>query len=335
MQLTPEVLEQFAETAVQKLVQVDPSIVAAYLCGSAVKTGNPLIGGTTDIDLIIIHSTEPKVKREILRLTDDVHLDIGHHLQDDYRQGRELRVDPWMGPTLMNARPIHDPRHFLDFTQASVRGMYHREDHTMQRARNLFDQARQTWMGLQAITAAVGPNVVASYLQAIENAANAIASLTGEPLTERRLLLEFPQRAEALGRDRMYMAIMGLLGGHRVEEDQIKAWIPAWSATYDAIPDEARPARLHAYRKDYYLRAFEAMMEGGGDPKAMLWPLMNTWTLATGALSASNPVFQSWRDTCQELELLSSDLSDRITALDAFLDQVDEVLLNWKQEYGA
>jgi len=334
MQLTPEVLQQFAENAVQKLVQVDSSIVAAYLCGSAVQNKNPLIGGTTDIDLILIHSTEPQVKREILRLTDDVHLDIGHHLQDGYRQGRELRIDPWMGPTLMNAKPVHDPRHFLDFTQASVRGLYHREDHIMERSQSLFDQARQTWMGLQAITAVIGPNVVASYLQAVENAANAVASLTGVPLTERRLLLEFPQRAEALGKDRMYVAIIGLLGGHRVDEEQLRAWIPAWSETYDAIPDEGRPARLHVYRKDYYQRAFEAIL-GSGEPKAVLWPLLNTWTLAASALSASNPAFQGWRNACQELELISSDLSDRVAALDAFLDQVDEVLTNWGQEYGA
>ena len=175
-------------------------------------------------------------------------------------------------------------------------------------------------MGLQAITAAVGPNVVASYLQAVENAANAVASLTGEPLTERRLLLEFPQRAETLGQERMYAAITGLLGGHRVDNEHIQTWIPAWSATYDAIPEEARPARLHTYRKDYYLRAFEATM-GGGDAKAVLWPLMNTWTLAASVLSASNPVFQGWRDACQELELISSDLSERVAALDAFLDQ--------------
>ncbi len=333
MQLTPEVLQQFAETAVEKLVKVDSSILAAYLCGSAVQTGNPLIGGTTDIDIILIHTTEPRVKREILRLTEDVHLDIGHHLQDDYHQGRELRVDPWMGPTLSNARPIYDPRHFLDFTQASVRGLFHREDHKMQRARTLHGRARQTWMGLQAISTAVGPNVIASYLEAVGNAANAVAVLTGEPLTERRLLLEFPQRAEALGQERMYMAVTGLLGGHRIEDEQLQTWIPAWSSTYDAIPDEARPAGLHPYRKDYYLRAFDAII-GSGDAKAVLWPLMNTWTLAASVLSASNPVYQGWRDACQRLEFLSSKLADRVAALDAFLDQVDEVLLKWEQEFG-
>ena len=134
--------------------------------------------------------------------------------------------------------------------------------------------------------------------------------------------------------DRMFAAVTGLLGGHRVEDEQIQSWLPAWSATYDAIPEEARPARLHIYRKDYYLRAFEAII-GSGNTKAILWPLMNTWTLAASALSASNPAFQGWRDACQDLELLSSDLSDRVAALDAFLDQVDEVLENWEQDYGA
>ena len=61
---------------------------------------------------------------------------------------------------------------------------------------------------------------------------------------------------------------------------------------------------------------------------------MITWTLAASVLSASNPVYQGWRDACQQLELLSSNLSDRVAALDAFLDQVDGVLIDWEQEFG-
>ena len=218
MQLTPEVLQQFAETTVNQLVQVDPSIIAAYLCGSTVLEEIPLLGGTTDIDIVLIHTTEPSIQREILRLTDDVHLDISHHNQDLYRHGRELRVHPWMGPTLNYARPIHDPRHFLDFTQASVRGLFGREDYRLQRARTLYESARETWFGLQAVTAAVGPNVVANYLKSVENAANSLALLVGEPLTERRFLLDFPRCANALGEPLMVNGLLGLLGGQRVRK---------------------------------------------------------------------------------------------------------------------
>jgi len=175
--------------------------------------------------------------------------------------------------------------------------------------------------------------VVASYLKAVENAANSIALLMGEPLTERRLLLEFPSYAESLGVPRMFNGLLGLLGAHRVENEQIQSWLKSWSQTLDAIPDEARPAQLHPYRKEYYQRAFHAII-GSGEPKAVLWPLMNTWTLAASVLSASNPAYLSWRDACQQLELLSSDMSDRVTALDAFLDQVDEALVKWEQEFG-
>ena len=104
MQLTPELLQQFAERAVERLVQADPSIIAAYQCGSTMLDETPLLGGTTDIDIVIIHTGEPPIQREIQRLTDDVHLDISHHNQDLYRHGRELRVRPWMGPTLNSAR---------------------------------------------------------------------------------------------------------------------------------------------------------------------------------------------------------------------------------------
>jgi hypothetical protein len=124
-----------------------------------------------------------------------------------------------------------------------------------------------------------------------------------------------------------------LLGGHRVEEEQIQSWLVSWSQTYDAIPEEARPAKLHPYRKDYYQRSFSAII-GSGEPKDVLWPLLNTWTLAASVLSASNPAYQGWRDACQQLELLSSNLTDRVAALDAFLDQVDEMLTKWDQEYG-
>jgi hypothetical protein len=189
-------------------------------------------------------------------------------------------------------------------------------------------------MGLQTINATVGPKVVASYLEAVENAVNAIASLGGEPLTERRFLLDFPRRAENLEHPQMPIGVSGLLGSHHVESEEIQDWLPAWEATYDAIPEEARPAHLHLYRKDYYLRAFDAMI-GSGETKAILWPLLNTWTLAASVLSASNPAFQGWWDACLTLELLSDNISERVNALDAFLDQVDEAITNWEQFYGA
>jgi hypothetical protein len=328
MQLTPELLQQFAEKAVNQLVQADPSILAAYQCGSTVLNETPLLGGTTDIDIVIIHTAEPPIQREIQRLTDDVHLDISHHNQDLYRHGRELRVRPWMGPTLNSARPIHDPRHFLDFTQASVRGLFGRDDYMEQRAQTLYDRAREDWFGLQSVTTTADPQLVTSYLKIAENAANSLALMVGEPLTERRFLLGFSRCAQAHGEPLMVNGLLGLLGGHRVEVEQIQSWLADWSQAYDALSEETRPVRLHPDRKDYYQKAFDVMI-AGDEPKAVLWPLLNTWTLAASALSTGDPAYQGWQAACQHLELISSDLSERMAALDAFLDQVEETISKW------
>ncbi len=342
MQITPEVLKKFAETTVEKFTGVDHSILAAYLTGSLVLEENPQLGGTADIDLIFVHVGEPQVQREILRLTDEVHLDIAHHPQRDYLQRRELRVHPWLGPVLSEAIVMYDPQHFLDLTRASVQGLFHRADNTLKRSRTLIEHAREIWLNFQTCpepgrrVTSSEPDLkaISDYLRVLENAANAIALLGGDPLTERRFLLNFADRAEAIGRPGLYAGLVGMLGAPRVDAETLASWLPAWEATLDALPRAERHPRLHPYRKSYYLRAFEAIL-GSGQPRNILWPLLRTWTLAALSLPEGNPAIQGWIDACQHLGLLGPDFAERITALDSYLEQVEEAIDAWAQENGA
>lgn len=342
MQITTEVLKKFAETTVKKLTGIDHSILAVYLTGSLVTEESPMLGGTADIDLIFIHVGEPKTSREILRLTDDIHLDIAHHPQRDYLQRRELRVHPWLGPALSEAIVMYDPQHFLDLTRASVQGLFHRADNTLKRSRTLIEHAREIWLDFQTCpepsrrVTSSDPDLkaISDYLRVLENAANAIALLGGDPLTERRFLLNFPDRAEAISRPGMYAGLVGMLGAPRVNADTLAVWLPAWETTLAAMPQAGRPPRLHPYRISYYLRAFEAIL-GSGQPQNILWPLLRTWTLAAQSLPEGDPAIQGWRDACHHLGLLGPDFAERITALDAYLEQVEETIDAWAQENGA
>ncbi|MFH1634469.1 MAG: hypothetical protein ABIG63_10755 [Chloroflexota bacterium] len=334
MQITTEVLKNFAETTVEKLTRVDHSILAAYLTGSLVTEENPLLGGTADIDLIFIHIGEPQTSREILRLTDEVHLDIAHHPQRDYLWRRELRVHPWMGPAISEAIVMYDPQHFLDLTRASVQGLFHQADNMLKRSLPLIAHAREIWLNFQLTSPDPGPEAIFDYLRVLGRAANAIALLGGDPLTERRFLLNFPDRVEAIGRPVMYAGLLGLLGAPRVDAEILASWLPAWETTLDALPQVGRHPRLHPYRKSYYLQAFQAIL-GSGQPQNILWPLLRTWTLAARSLPESDPVIQKWRDACQHLGLLGPDFAERITALDAYLAQVEEAIDAWARENGA
>jgi hypothetical protein len=333
MRINRDTLLGIANDTVAQRVRQERGILSAYLCGSLLGE-NFLLGGATDIDLVFIHIDTPPVEREILRLTDEVHLDIAHYAQKVFREPRRLRQHAWLGPTIFSCRLLHDPGHFMDFTLASVRGQFERPDHVLERARPQLEHARQMWVGLSGKMAGpAGPQEVSLYLKAIEHAVNAVACLSGPPLTERRFLLGFPERAAAAKHPGLYPGLLGMLGAPRVSQEAMRSWLPQWEDTVNALDEVERPVKLHPARRPYYLLAFRSLVEGER-PQAVLWPLLRTWTQAVAVLPPEHSLLDAWRAACRELSLLDEAFYERVAALDAFLDMVDETLDGWAHING-
>ncbi len=332
MRITLEMLRKVARDTVSQRAKSDRDILAGYLHGSLLHS-EPLLGGTTDIDLFFVHNSDLPEEREIVRLTDEVHLDIAHHPRRLYRQARELRHHPWMGPTIYECKILYDPQHFMDFILASVGAQFNQADNVIARARGQAEQARQIWLDFHLEHPEPGLKETARYLKAVEYAANSIASLSGSPLSERRFLLVFPGRAEAVGHPGLYNGLLGLLGGPAADPESLRAWLPQWKMAYEAVPREKTPPRLRPFRLNYYLRAFETLL-GGEQPLALLWPLFSTWTQATQLLQPGTPGYTGWQEACLHLGLLGETFYERIAALDAYLDQVEETLDAWAQKNG-
>lgn len=332
MRITRDMLVNVAEDTVEKRTSEDGSILAAYLVGT-VTEGEPLLGGTADIDLAFVYQGEGR-PREIVRLTEDVHLDILHHAKSDYEPARDLRHKPWWGTTVYAYRPLYDPEHFLDFTQATVRGLFYDAENVIERASTLLDAARNIWIGFHNETPAPGPNQVWGYLEALERGANAVACLTGPPLTERRFLLNFPERAEESGEPGLYPALIELLGGSELQHDDVMEWLSYWDSAYDLVDaiDEA-PVQLHPYRRAYYRRAFDGLLESE-QPLAALWPLLRSWTLAAKQLNPASPAVYAWSKVCENLNLMGDKFDRRLAGLDAYLDQVEVIFERWRVEQG-
>jgi hypothetical protein len=339
MRINRETLLRIADDTIAQRARKERGLLSAYLTGTLLGD-DYLLGGTGDIDLAFIHLDPPAEAREIVRLTDEIHMDIAHYEQKEFRRARELRLHPWLGPTIFNCKVLYDPQHFLDFTQASVRGQFNRAETVLGRARSQAGHARQIWQAFALADPAVGdrekpePDELSKYLRAVDHAANAIASLSGPPLTERRMLLDFPQRAAAVGRPGLYPAFLGMLGAPNVDAAIIRSWLPDWQWAYDGIPAGQAPARLHPHRRLYYQRAIESLLNSP-QPQAALWPMLRTWTLAASLLPESAPGRVAWVDACQRLGLAGEDFNERVRALDAFLDMVEETLERWAAENGA
>ena len=128
------------ETAARRMAE-RPSLLSAYLIGS-VAADEPLLGQATDIDLVLIDIDPPVTPREVIRLTDQVVLDIHHRARDEYANPKSLRLHPWLGPELAEPIFLADPRHFFELAQSSARGQFYRAEYVAARARTFLAWAR-------------------------------------------------------------------------------------------------------------------------------------------------------------------------------------------------
>lgn len=330
MRLTRETLIRIARETAQKRTLSDPGLIAAYLTGS-VCTDHPFLGNTTDIDIVFVHAGRPRVHREILPLTPEVHLDIIHNPRSDYEKPKELRVHPWLGPELYDPLPLYVTQHFFEYVQAGVRAEYHQPSNVLARARRYEQNARQIWSSMQP-GQNTDPTLLLSYLKAIRQAANAISILNGGPLAERRFLLQFPVRAQAAGVAGLSDLLLDLLGRNLTNPATLGGFLPAWEKAFLNASGRTRAhENLAAPRLAYYKMAFESML-AGESPWTILWPLIHTWTLAAAVLPPTHR--PDWQTTCETLELTGDAFRSRLEGLDHFLDEVEEILDKYATSQG-
>lgn len=333
MRITRDALIKAARDVINQRSQSNRDMVAVYVVGSLL-TEEPLLGGTADIDLIIVENHAPARPREVIRLTTEITIDIAYHDELDYKQPRHLRLNPWVGSSLCETRlPLYDTNHWFEFTQSSVEAQFYDPENILARSRQQCEKARSLWMGLTSSAESHAQNLL-TYFKSLELAANAIASLSGSPLTERRFLINFSERAEAIGHPGLSKGLAGLLGADLVEPDQIHAWLPEWHKALTSLGGSVLvPIKLHQSRIPYYERAIEAMVNGDLYT-ASIWPLLQTWTLACHTLKSHSPCLNDWMEACNQLHLGPEHLSERLSALDSYLDSIEEDLDKWGQDNG-
>lgn len=334
MRLTRETLIKTArETAIQR-AKISRRIICVYLTGSVLDE-SPLLGGTTDIDLIMIHDSEPLQPREIVRLTDEVHLDIGHYDQALFHQPRRLRTDPWLGPFIYKKQMVlYDTQHWFDFIQAATGAQFLQADYVLQRASKLFQAARQQWMDLELSSTQSHAQKVRWYLNTIDNAGNALASLTGEPISERRFFLHLPQRLQHLNQPELTAMLVHLLAPGTTQwaenwPNMLRSWKEAFLAACKA---DGAPAHIQPCRLSYYERAIAAMWEE--NLTAALWLMLRTWADALNALGEDTPHIPEWRSGMQTLHLDEASFSTRLEEMDKALDSIEEKIEDWANTNG-
>ena len=334
MRNTKDFLYKTAKDLVNKRIKSERDLIAAYMVGS-VLSEEPLVGGTTDIDIVLIHAGDPKTHREIVRVNDEIHLDIIHHSESVYQQPRALRVDAWLGSAVQN-HPVllYDVRHWFEFTQASAGAQFYRADHTLARARSLCDAARRLWTELNE-SRLTYVKKIRKFMAAVESASNCIASISGSPLTRRCFMREFPDRCSEIGAPELVTWVANLLEMQSLTKESLKGMLLEWEKAFRSASEQTETLPdLHSLRLNYYASAIQAHL-GDDEILAAAYPLFYTWAKAVSYLYATSPEYISWYDTLKELGLGKDALPEKIQALDTYLDHVEEVLEKWAEKSGA
>jgi hypothetical protein len=325
MRVTRESLIRIAKQTAQERAYNDQTVVAAYLTGSLVSGEDPMLGGTTDIDLVFVHARRPAEAREIVKLTPDFHMDIRHRERSEYGAPRELRTDPLLGWELYDPMLLYQREKFFEFIQAGLRAGFEfgAPQLVLTRCRTLYAAARQAWFQLSDLNEGRADHAdVQLYLNAVNDAANAVAELSGGPLAGRRMLRDFPARAQAAERPQFAAELFQLLGADKIDASVLEAWLEPWQVEFLAAAERGGrvDARVHAARLNYYEKGIRSLLEGE-TPMAGLWPLIHTWTLAAGALF--EPFGKGWIEASTRLGLLGTGLEEKAAGLDRFLDDLE------------
>jgi hypothetical protein len=333
MRITRELLLSTAKETVKRATYGSHDLVCVYITGSLIYP-DPLIGGTTDIDMMYVHSVDAPVKREIVPITEEYHLDIAHLHQSAFSQPRSLRTDPWIGAFLCNAPiPIFDSGHWFEYIQAAVFSQFFQPLNVIQRVKPFAERARAGWISLQTCTEGFNPVTLYDYLKVMKNAANAITCLTSVPLTDRRFFIDYPIRTQELAMPGLSGGLSDLIVPADPIEPNWESWLADWRTDFGMLQKRTdAPLKYSNGRQAYYEKAIEGLKET--NQQAALWILLWTWTEISAMLSPNGYQAVAYADFCRVLALGNDQLQNRVNSLDAYLDVVEESIERWSQQNG-
>lgn len=328
MRITRDALLKIAKDTAEKKLAPNKDVTAVFLVGSMLSE-DPFMGGTTDVDLLVIYNGEPPDTQEIIKLSNEFHVDIRYEAASVYAQPRELRGDPWRGHAMWNPTLLHQKGRFFEYTQSILRAQFDEPANKLKRAYALSAPAREAWSIMQFDPSSVEPLAL---LTAAANAANVVAVLSGEPLPERRLLAGFPARAQQMVNPEFVKMLMDVIC-RQINADIVREWLPAWEEAFCTAGLAPLDMSLHTARLSYYKAAITTLLESDF-PLAALWPMIYTWARAAKVGNFTPEQSRVWGGVLSLLGLDPLGMPNRVDALDRYLDALEESLEQIAASHG-
>jgi hypothetical protein len=294
------VLLRLAREFADRKIKANPTLRAIVLAGSVARA-EPALGDAVDIDILLIDDVVPDPAYEVERLSENVFIDATYVRVAELADRKALRMHHYLAPALNDALILHDPRHYFDILQASVRAPYNKPDNIYARARAALTPAQRIidrftlW---REDPPADGPsfNDLADLRQALYLIAQSIILLSGQPgdaVGPRKFMVRF-EAASRRHDTNLYPLFLESLGIARLPPNVLDSFLPEWLALYKAANQRGstHPV-IHSYKRGYYERGFKALAAEAHTLNT-LWLFEQTLAACAQAADPVPPVWQSY-----------------------------------------
>ncbi len=335
MRITREKLIKLSEGYIQQRAKKDRTVVCAYMTGSMLKE-YPFINGTTDVDIIMIHTDLQQAYRELMSISEEATFDIYHYPKEYFQNTRTLRTDPWLGSSLcFDPVVLFSKSHWYEFILSSVEASFFVPENTMGRALVFNKEAHKYFSQLGRLANTnLDVTYVFNYLLCVENAVNSLACLTRNPLTMRNMLNAFTEVCADLdGASDLPKTVEGLITKTPDAAKFMPYYVQNWTYYFDYFAGYTNPGFYPEYAKfrlPYYTKAVEAYIEA--HLPSAVWIMLTTWTHINAAMRIEqNDAFHSF---LMMNALHPQAAFERMKELDKFLERVDDTIDAWGKAKG-
>jgi hypothetical protein len=327
------VLMRLAREYADRKIKEIPSLRAIVLAGSVAR-GEPALGDAVDIDILLIDDHIPDPAYEVVRLSENVFIDATFVRVAELADRKALRMHHYLAPALNDALILHDPRHYFDILQASVRAPYNKPDNIYARARSALTPAQRIvdrftlW---REDPPADGPSAddLNDLRQALYLIAQSIILLSGQPgdaVGGRKFMVRFEAASRQHNTD-LYPLFLETLGIANLPVNTLESLLPDWLAAYKAANQQGNAnALIHSYKRGYYERGFKALA-AEGHALNTLWLFEHTLAACVQGQNPAPAVWGTYLQTTGKAD--TKGFIERIRQAENLTSLADETLNGW------
>lgn len=331
-------LLRLARTYADGKMKDRPSLRAIVLIGSVARA-EPALGDAVDLDILLIDDYIPDPPFELVRLSENVFVEASYARVAELADRKAVRAQPFVAPALNDALILHDPRHYFDILQASVRAPYNKPDNIYARSLAALGQAQRSLdrFGLWREDPPSSPpslDDLAEYRTALYAAGQALILLTGSPgdtVGVRKFMVRY-EAATRQHRPELYPLFLSALGVLNFPVADYELLLHDWLTLYRAANQRGENNPLVSpLKRGYYERGFRALVAEGHTLNT-LWLFEHT---LGATLAAQEAPPEAWR---RYLALTGKDsvaaFLERIDSAQQLCAETEQTLTAWARGEG-